>query len=149
MHTDQFWMEKAYEQALKASSLNEVPVGAIVVLDNELIGAGFNQTRMNNDCTAHAEVVALRQATKACSNYRLPGVTLYVTLEPCLMCLGALVHARIKRLVFAALDPKSGAVVSCESFQEKSYLNHKFEIEHGVIDTKCATLLKNFFKAKR
>lgn len=146
---DAHWMGKALEQAEVAYGQDEVPVGCVIVCQGKILASGYNQTRKLNDCSRHAELVALQAACESLGNYRLLNTTVYVTLEPCLMCMGALVHARVARLVIGALDPKTGASVSCENHHEKSYLNHKITIEYGVLSEECGTLLKKFFKAKR
>lgn len=142
------WMQMALEEAEKARALNEVPVGAVVVKDGEMIAVGSNAPISSVDPTAHAEVIALRRAAQRLNNYRLPGVTLYVTLEPCLMCIGAMVHARIARLVFGAYDPKLGAVMSTKLL-DSEMLNHKIAYEGGVLEPACSHLLKSFFLQKR
>lgn len=146
---DEFWMRLALMQAQFAEEKGEVPVGAVLVKDNEVVAHGFNESILSNDPTAHAEVVTIRKAGQALANYRLPGTTLYVTLEPCLMCAGALVHARIKRLVFGAFDPKAGVVTSQVSLLDSQILNHKIAVSGGVLEKICAKKLKAFFKNKR
>jgi tRNA(adenine34) deaminase len=172
---DVFFMRRALELAQKTSAVNEtqaktcgyqthnshsmraktptiqteVPVGAIIVLNNEIIGEGFNCPISTCDPTAHAEIVALRQAAQKLNNYRLPGVTLYVTLEPCTMCVGAMLHARIERLVFGALDPKTGAVVSAFKLLDEEKLNHKIQYQNGILATECGKILSDFFKELR
>lgn len=147
--TDEYWMQMALELAHQAQAKKEVPVGALLVRNNECIGRGWNQPIGNSDPTAHAEIMALRDAASTLHNYRLVDTTLYVTLEPCAMCTGALVHARVDRLVFGALDPKSGAVKSVFNLLDESRLNHKVSYESGVLSEACGCLLKNFFKNKR
>jgi len=147
--TDTYFMKLALEQAELAFQADEVPIGAIIVGENGLIcGKGYNCPISLNDPTAHAEIVALRQAAKKKKNYRLSGSTLYVTLEPCPMCLGAMVQARIDRLVFGAYDPKNGAVSSIMNFPLDK-MNHRFEIEGGLLSQECATILKEFFQGRR
>lgn len=146
---DEHWMAVALEQAQVARGLGEVPVGAAVVLDDELLGASHNQPITNLDPTAHAEVMALRAAARSLSNYRLTGATLYVTLEPCAMCVGALVHARIGRLVFAAREPKAGAVVSTLSLLDDGSFNHQLSWQEGVGADAARDLLKAFFAERR
>lgn len=146
---DIFFMEHALKLAKKAESLGEVPVGAVAVVNNEIVGEGFNQPISSNDPTAHAEIIALRQAAQRLNNYRLLEVTLYVTLEPCIMCLGAMVHARIKRLVFGAHDPKTGAVESVFKILDDKSLNHKIDYRSGVLAPDCSLILKKFFVNKR
>lgn len=150
-HTDvdaQF-MRLAIAQALKAKALGEVPVGAIVVKDGLVIGEGFNQPIANHDPTAHAEVVAMRAAAQATGNYRLPECTLYVTLEPCVMCSGAMMHARFARIVFGAPDLKTGACGSVVDLFENSQLNHHAEVVGGIMANECVQLLKDFFAERR
>lgn len=142
-------MRRALQLAKQAEALNEVPVGAVVVMDNEIIGEGFNRPIMNNDPTAHAEIIALRQAAKKLDNYRLPEVTLYVTLEPCMMCVGAMLHARIKNLVFGAFDPKTGAVASAFKILDEKNLNHKIEFSSGILADECGKILSDFFSKRR
>ncbi len=143
------FMRLALAEAEQAAALGEVPVGAVLVLDGKVIGRGFNQPISSNDPSAHAEMVALRQAAQGLSNYRLPNSTLYVTLEPCTMCAGLLVHSRIKRLVFGASETKAGAVISRSQILEQPWLNHRIEVEGGVLGEECATVLSAFFKARR
>lgn len=147
--TDNKGMQLAYEQALLAQERGEVPVGCVIVKDFQIIASAYNQPIASKDPTAHAEIVALRQAAEALGNYRLLGTTLYVTLEPCLMCLGAILHARVKRVVYAAADPKAGAVHSNYGILDAPGINHKLELAAGVHQDLCSQLLKNFFKAKR
>jgi tRNA(adenine34) deaminase len=149
MHNDIFYMQLALEQAKQAQTLDEVPVGAIAVLNNEIIGRGYNCPISTQDPTAHAEIIALRQAATAIKNYRLLDVTLYVTLEPCMMCVGAMLHARIKRLVFGTKDPKTGVVTSVMQLLEHPSLNHKITYESGILATECSKLLSDFFAGKR
>ena len=150
MNHDYEFMKMALQQAERAAALGEVPIGALVVdADNNVIGEGFNQTIHINDPTAHAEVVALRQAASFLSNYRLNACTLYVSLEPCAMCMGAILHSRIKRVVFAASDPKTGACGSVISLQSEARLNHHCVVTQGVMAEEASSLLRSFFKAKR
>ncbi len=142
-------MRQALELARQAATLGEVPVGAIVVRDGEIIGRGRNQPIGRHDPTAHAEVMALREAAANVGNYRLPGSTLYVTLEPCLMCIGAIFHARVGRVVFGARDPKTGAAGSVLNLFEESRLNHHAEVLGGVLADECGSLLSGFFAARR
>ncbi|GMR05550.1 MAG: tRNA adenosine(34) deaminase TadA [Gammaproteobacteria bacterium] len=147
---DLHWMNKAYVLALKAADHDEVPVGAVLVdAQNRCIGQGWNQPVSADDPTAHAEILALRTAAKQLNNYRLPDTTLYVTLEPCPMCAGALVHARIKRLVVATPDPRSGSAGSVFNLLDSSHLNHRVDVKTGVLQEQCADLLKTFFQEKR
>lgn len=146
---DRHWMLQALELAQCAAALGEVPVGAVLVKDNVRVGAGFNQPISAQDPTAHAEVVALRQAAQHLGNYRMPGTTLYVTLEPCAMCAGALVHGRVERLVYAATEPKAGVVSSQDCFFEKPFLNHNVSVTQGVAAEAAGTLLSHFFRDRR
>ncbi|KTC86517.1 tRNA adenosine(34) deaminase TadA [Legionella brunensis] len=147
---DSFWMTKAYELAVKAKEQGEVPVGAVLIdTDNNLLGYGWNQVLQNNDPCAHAELIAIRKAATQIQNYRLIDTTLYVTLEPCVMCAGALVHARIKRLVFATRDFKAGAAGSVYNLLQGYPLNHQVHIDEGVMQENCAHLLADFFKERR
>ena len=142
-------MRHAIRLAQRAEQQGEVPVGAIVVRNDQCIAEGWNIPITSHDPTAHAEMVALRGAGVHVANYRLNDVTLYVTLEPCVMCIGAMSHARIKRLVFGAFDPKRGAVCSALSLGDAHFLNHKINWDGGVLETECSELLKAFFKARR
>ncbi|HZM69400.1 MAG TPA: tRNA adenosine(34) deaminase TadA [Candidatus Cryosericum sp.] len=146
---DRAWMQRALRLARDAGRRGEVPIGAVLVLHGRAIGAGSNRTLRSLDPTAHAEIVALRRAARVVGNHRLTGATLYVTLEPCLMCFGALVHARIGRLVHGARDPKVGAISSLRSRGYPAGLNHRFAAEGGVLADDCAALLRRFFKARR
>jgi tRNA(adenine34) deaminase len=148
--TDSDWMQQALAQASIAASMSEVPVGAVLVdADGELLAAGHNQPISACDPSAHAEIVTLRQGALKLSNYRLPDTTLYVTLEPCTMCVGALVHARVKRLVYAAREPRSGAIESAQRLFETGEYNHRPEIEGGLLAADSSALLTAFFKARR
>ena len=142
-------MRKAMAQARRALAADEVPVGAVVVLEDLIIGRGINQSIRRTDPTAHAEIMALRQAARKVGNYRLTSATVYCTLEPCAMCAGALVQARIRLLVYAARDPKAGAVDSRLRLLAAPYLNHEVSVVSGVMEQESSLLLKNFFKAKR
>jgi len=142
-------MRIALEQARQAAAAGEVPVGAVVVIDGEVAGAGFNQPIGSSDPTAHAEIVAIRAAAARAGNYRLTGSTLYVTVEPCLMCVGALVHARVGTLVFGALEPKSGAVASAVRAHESPGLNHAVEVVPGVLADECRAIIQRFFQDRR
>ncbi len=149
-HNDEYWMQLAYEQAALAASQGEIPVGAILVSDDQVIGAGYNAPIKLSDPTAHAEIQALRAACQSLNNYRLPeDTTLYVTLEPCTMCVGALVHARVKRVVFATTEPKAGSLVSARQLLESGYYNHKFVFEQGCLQVQCSLQLSDFFKQRR
>jgi tRNA(adenine34) deaminase len=142
-------MQEALVEASKAERLGEVPVGAVVLLDGEIIGRGHNQPVGSGDPTAHAEIVALREAARAAGNYRLPGARLFVTLEPCLMCAGACLHARIQTLVFGARDPKAGAVRSLFQALDDPRHNHRIEIIEGVLGDECARRVRAFFQKRR
>ena len=148
MH-DSVYMQQALSQAQNAWALNEVPVGALVVKDGQILATGFNQPIGTHDPTAHAEIMALRAAAAILGNYRLPGCTLYVTLEPCAMCAGAMMHARLARVVFGASDPKTGACGSIVNLFEQSKLNHHTEVVGGVLADECGRLLKDFFTERR
>ena len=143
------FMQLALVEAQKARALGEVPVGAVLVSDNKVIATGHNQPIINNDPSAHAEVAALRTAGKNLSNYRLPNTTLYVTLEPCMMCCGAIMHARIARVVYGAADAKTGCVHSVLNLFDNPQLNHHTMVEGGVLAEECAQVLKDFFKERR
>ena len=147
---DEHWMRRALDLAERAEAAGEVPVGAVLVQGGQLLAEGWNQPIGSHDPSAHAEVVCLRAAGMATNNYRMPaGCTLYVTLEPCLMCVGAMVHARISRLVYAAADPKSGAVDSvCRGF-ELPGLNHRVEVTAGILADACGVILREFFQRRR
>ncbi|HHX33961.1 MAG TPA: nucleoside deaminase [Gammaproteobacteria bacterium] len=146
---DQLFMRVALGLAEQGAALGEVPVGAVLVQDGEIIGRGFNSPISLNDPSAHAEVQAIRDAAARLHNYRLPKTTLYVTLEPCHMCAGLIVHARIARVVFAASEPRAGAVESQGCFFNQSFLNHRVEVSGGVLAQESAQMLKSFFKARR
>lgn len=149
MQTDEYWMAYALSLAERAEQQGEVPVGAVIIQDNQVVGEGWNQPIINNDPTAHAEIQALRAACQHLDNYRLPDATLYITLEPCIMCAGAIVHARIKRVVFATKEPKTGAAGSCFDIFNAPQLNHHVVCEHGVLAEQSSALLRNFFRARR
>lgn len=143
------WMEYAIQLAAKGGALGEVPVGAVIVKNGAILGEGFNQPITSNDPTAHAEVVALRQAAKHIENYRLIDSTIYVTLEPCTMCVGALVHARIARLVFGTTEPKAGAVVSKAQLLGSDFFNHRINYSRGLLAEQCQHQLSQFFAQRR
>jgi tRNA(adenine34) deaminase len=150
MHAvDQDFMDQALILARQAEAAGEVPVGAVVVKDGSVLGSGWNQPIGAHDPTAHAEIMALRAAAKASGNYRLTGTTLYVTLEPCAMCAGAMVHARVARLVYGAADPKTGAAGSVFDLTGTDRLNHRLDVEGGVLAEECGGLLKDFFAKRR
>ena len=142
-------MEAALEQARTARDAGEVPIGAVVSVAGEIVGRGFNQPLSSGDPTAHAEIVAIREAARRVGNYRLTSATLYVTIEPCLMCVGALVHARIATLVFGAAEPKMGAVISTVRGAELPGHNHRFDIVSGVREAECRELMQEFFRVRR
>lgn len=146
---DKDWMQQAYDLALKAEEENEVPVGALVVMDNKCIGTGWNRPIASHDPSAHAEIQALRTAASNIENYRLPGSTLYVTLEPCAMCAGAIIQARVSRVVYGASDAKVGAAGSVFDILNTDKLNHRVELTGGVLEVECATLLQEFFQKRR
>jgi tRNA(adenine34) deaminase len=147
--SDDEFMRQAIAHAEKALAAGEVPVGAIVVVDGAAIGAGFNQPISSSDPTAHAEIVALRAAAVRVGNYRLTGSTLYVTVEPCLMCVGAMVHARVQRLVYGATEPKAGALVSMTRAHELPGLNHRLDVTGGVLEEQCREMMQAFFRSRR
>ena len=149
MNDDEKWMSLALEQARKAEEEGEVPVGAILVKDGLLIAKTRNQPISSNDPTAHAEIQLIRAAGEELKNYRLTGTSLYVTLEPCAMCLGAIMHARIERLVFGAYDPKTGVCGSSENLMDAKCFNHKINLVSGVMENESKQLLKNFFNSRR
>ena len=145
----EFFMRAALEQAAEGWTRGEVPVGAVVVLEGEIVGAGFNQPIGASDPTAHAEIVALRAAARRVQNYRLAGADLYVTIEPCQMCIGAMVHARIARLFYGAREPKAGAVESAMRAHEHPALNHRLTAVGGILEAECRALMQAFFQARR
>lgn len=149
MNNDEAWMRHAIRLAQRAEQQGEVPVGAVMVLDDRCIAEGWNQPIQSNDPSAHAEIVALRKAGQQLQNYRLTDTTLYVTLEPCVMCMGAIANARVRRLVFGAYDPKRGAVCHALQLSDAPFLNHRIEWVGGVLEQGCAELLTDFFKARR
>ena len=147
--TDEEFMREAWAFARKAEAEGEVPVGAVVVKDGAIIGRGWNHPISGRDPTAHAEIVAMREAAKALGNYRLLDTTLYVTLEPCAMCAGAMVHTRVKRLVFGASDPRAGAAGSVFDIVRAPALNHRLEVTGGILADECGQMLKQFFSERR
>jgi tRNA(adenine34) deaminase len=149
LREDAVWMEQALEQAALAGAAGEVPVGAIVIKDGQIIGRGHNRNLLENDPTAHAEIVALRQAAARMGNHRLTGCVMVATIEPCAMCAGALVHARISRLVYGASDPKAGAAGSVLQVINHPGLNHRMEITAGVLAGRCSEVLQRFFRERR
>jgi len=146
---DEYWMQQAVELARLGGESGEVPVGAILVCDNKIIGRGFNSSILSCDASAHAEIIALREAGQFLENYRLPNSTLYVTLEPCTMCVGAMVHARIHTLVFGTREPKAGAVCSQRNLLSDPFYNHQVEWREGVLADNCSDLLSSFFRIRR
>lgn len=146
---DESMMRLALEQARLAAGAGEVPVGAVIIKDGEVIGLGHNRNLLDNDPTAHAEIVALRQAAARVGNHRLPGCEIFVTIEPCAMCAGALVHARLARLIFGADDSKAGAVSSVMQVLNHPRLNHQMEVTSGVLAEDCSRMLKEFFQSRR
>ena len=147
--TNEEGMRLALAEADKASAAGEVPVGAVVVLDGAIVGAGFNQPISSTDATAHAEIVALRAAARAVGNYRLTNSTVYVTVEPCLMCVGAMIHARVKEVVFGAPEPRAGALVSALRAHETPGLNHRLAVQGGTLEEECRRVIQAFFEARR
>ncbi len=148
-NTDEYWMHKALELAARAEAEDEVPVGAVLVKDNQLIAEGWNQPIQSHDPSAHAEMMAIRAAGQALNNYRLIDTTLYVTLEPCSMCVGAMIHGRVGRLVFGAYDEKTGAAGSAIDLIGDPVHNHRLAVLGGVLEPECRQMLQNFFRKKR
>jgi len=148
-HNDEYWMQRALQLAQQAEAQDEVPVGALIVKDDQLIAEGWNRPIQSCDASAHAEIIAMRNAGQALHNYRLIDTTLYVTLEPCPMCVGAMIHARIKRLVFAAYDPKTGAAGSVFDLIHAAEHNHRIEVTGGVLEAAGRELLQAFFRRRR
>lgn len=146
---DERFMREALALAAEGAALGEVPVGAVLVVDGEIVGRGFNCPISTHDPSAHAEMVAIRDAARRLANYRLVGSTLYVTLEPCSMCAGLIVHSRIARLVYGASEPKAGVVASRGRFFEQDFLNHRLPVEGGVLGEACGAILSEFFRARR
>jgi tRNA(adenine34) deaminase len=147
--SDSKYMARALELAREAERAGEVPVGAVIVKDDTIVGEGWNRPISTNDPTAHAEIVAMRAAAQKLSTYRLLDTTLYVTLEPCAMCAGAMVHARVKRLVYAATDPRAGAAGTIFNIVQHPSLNHRVECEAGPMGEECGTMLRTFFQGRR
>ena len=146
---DGFFMQAALDEAQKALDAGEVPVGAVLVHAGKIVGRGCNSPIASNDPTAHAEILALRAGGQALGNYRLVDTELYVTLEPCIMCMGAIAHARVKRLIFGAADPRAGAAVTVFPFASEPGLNHRVEVKAGVLEDACRGLMQDFFKNRR
>ena len=149
MKKDLFFMKRAYEQALLGFKKEEIPVGAVVVYENEVISEAYNESIIKTDPTAHAEIVAIRKAASRIGNYRLTNAKMYVTLEPCIMCCGALIHARFNKVIFSTQDEKSGAAVSNGNLLEANFINHYVQFEQGPMQKESSDLLKKFFKIKR
>jgi tRNA(adenine34) deaminase len=149
LEKDNYFMKAALKAAKKAWENGEVPVGAVLVKDDEIISTGQNSPITSNDPTAHAEIIALREGGEKLKNYRLIDTTLYVTIEPCTMCMGAIIHARIKKLVFGAFDPRAGAAGSLFDFTVENKFNHKVEVKSGILESECRELVQDFFKQKR
>ena|SRR5438874_11526027 len=149
IQTDEHWMGEALAQALAAQEAGEVPVGAVIVRDGEIVAHGQNRNLRDHDPSAHAEIVAMRQAGQVLGNHRLEGCELFAVIEPCAMCAGAMVHARLKRVVYGAKDPKAGAVDSVIAILNHPKLNHQIEITGGVLEERCSEMLRSFFRAKR
>jgi tRNA(adenine34) deaminase len=143
------WMREALMEARKAEEENEVPVGAVLLLNEKIIARSHNSSIQLYDPTAHAEIVALRQAGRNIKNYRLPGSILIVTIEPCIMCMGAIIQARVDELIYGAPDPKAGGVSSCFQLADEPRLNHKIRVTSGVLEAECSEILKNFFSSRR
>lgn len=146
---DRQFMQQALDQAKLAAIAGEVPVGAVLVREGKVISTGFNKPITNSDPSAHAEMMAIRVAAQDESNYRLPGTTLYVTLEPCTMCAGAMLHARVERVVFGATDPKTGAAGSVLNVFAEKQINHQTQVEGGIMSDECSQVLRDFFKERR
>ena len=149
MNEDEKWMQIAINEANLAKSEDEIPVGAVLIQNGKLIARAHNQPISHNDPTAHAEIQVLRKAGKKQTNYRLIGATLYVTLEPCTMCFGAMMHARIDRIVFGALDPKTGVCGSCTNLAKESFFNHEISVLGGILEKESKEILQSFFKLRR
>jgi tRNA(adenine34) deaminase len=143
------WMQEALIEARKAEAEGEIPVGAVLLVNEKIIGRSHNSSIQLHDPTAHAEILVLRQAGRNVKNYRLPGSILIVTIEPCVMCMGALIHARVEEIIYGAPDPKAGAVHSCFQLADEPHLNHKIRITSGVLESECSAILKNFFASRR
>jgi tRNA(adenine34) deaminase len=146
---DLFWMQRALELAQQAQALGEVPIGAVLVKDDQIIGEGYNAPIGHHDPTAHAEIMAVRDAAQRIGNYRLLNTTLYVTIEPCVMCAGALVHARVREVVYGATEPRTGAMGSVFDILQSGKLNHRVQIRGGVMAEECAAIMQQFFKQRR
>ena len=149
LRPDEYWMEEALREGQRTQAAGEVPVGAVVVREGRVVGRGSNRPISSNDPTAHAEIIAMREAGQALGNYRLTDCDLFVTMEPCAMCAGAMVHARIRRLVYGATDPKAGAVESVLHVLDNAALNHRVDVKKGVLAGRCMELVQAFFREKR
>jgi tRNA(adenine34) deaminase len=147
--TAEFWMREALGEAHKAEAEGEVPIGAVLLLNGKIIGRGRNSPIRTNDPTAHAEIIALRDAARALKNYRLPGSILITTIEPCIMRVGAIIHARVEELIYGAPDPKAGAIESCFKAPDWPSLNHAFSVTSGILEQDCASIIKDFFALRR
>jgi tRNA(adenine34) deaminase len=147
--SDEIWMEEALRQAAFAEAAGEVPVGAVVVREGYVVGRGFNRNLLDNDASAHAEIVAMREAGRTIGNHRLVGCELYVTIEPCAMCAGAMVHARLRRLIYGADDPRAGAIRSVMQVLDEPELNHRVEVFSGVLAGRSMDLIQTFFRSRR
>jgi tRNA(adenine34) deaminase len=143
------WMREAISEAFRAGAESEVPVGAVVLLNGKIVGRGHNSPIQMHDPTAHAEIVALRQAAHNIRNYRLPGSVLIVTVEPCIMCVGAMIQARVEELIYGAADPKTGAVQSCYQLTDGNRLNHRIRVTSGVLEEECGSVVRSFFVSRR
>ncbi len=147
--TTELWMREALSEAAKAAAEGEVPVGAVVLLNGKIVGRGHNSPIQLHDPTAHAEIVALRQAARNVANYRLPGSILIATIEPCVMCIGAMIQARVEALIYGAADSKAGAVASCYQLADNNQLNHRIQVTSGILEEECGAMLKSFFASRR
>jgi tRNA(adenine34) deaminase len=146
---DNFFMNKALDEAYEAYELDEVPIGAVIVKDGRIIGKGYNRKEVSSDTTNHAEIMAIKEASKNLKNWRLTGCTMYVTVEPCPMCAGAIVNSRISELVIGTMDPKGGACGSLYNIVEDDRLNHRVEVRRGILEEECSNIMKDFFKKLR
>jgi len=146
---DNFFMNKALDEAYEAYKLDEVPIGAVIVKDGQIVGKGYNRKEISLDTTNHAEIIAIKEASKNLKNWRLTDCTMYVTVEPCPMCAGAIVNSRIKKLVIGTMDPKGGACGSLYNIVENDNLNHRVIVRRGILEKKCSNIMKNFFKKLR
>lgn len=147
--TAELWMREALAEAAKAADEGEVPIGAILLINEKIVGRGHNHCIRTHDPTAHAEILALRHGAHSMHNYRLPGSILVVTVEPCVMCIGAMIHARVEQVIYGALDPKAGAIQSHFNLADSGVLNHRIEVLSGVLEEECGSLLKTFFQSRR